>query len=220
MNKVKIIGKNTKNIKNILDKIIPNLEKRLKISVDFPVTIRLHDTRKSYDKQLGRSTYNWEVGNTSTNNNYLDIIHQDSFEKYSSHPKDDFLKILKHELSHIYIKGIVQKNTIPTWLNEGLAMYLADQTTQYEKRGFFIENNYLSKISTEYGWNKYSNYSAYDYACLFVGYLVKRYSLNKIIELLKKLKLNYSYNTFDKIFTDIFDKNLEMVEKDFVGSLK
>lgn len=220
MSNIKISGKKIKNVKDISDKITEDLKSRLGISPDFLITIRLHDTRKSYDKQLGRKTYDWEVGNTSTQNNYLDIIHQDSFEKHSSHPKDDFPKILKHELSHIYIREIAKNKTIPMWLNEGLAMYLANQIAQYKDKGFFIESDYLSKISTDYGWGKYSNYSAYDYSCLFVEYLINKYSVSKIIDLLKKMKSNYSYNTFDKVFVSIYNKNLKDIEKDFIETLK
>ena len=219
MDNVKIIGKNIKNTKNISDKVISDLEKRLGISIDFPIKIRLHDTRKSYNKQLGRKTHDWKVGNTSTNNE-LDIIHQNSFEKYSSHSRDDFSKILKHELSHICINSIIKGKSIPIWLNEGLAMYLADQMSKYKDKGFFIENNYLSKISTEYGWDKYSNYTAYAYSCLFVEYLVNKYTFKKTVELLRNLKYHYFYETFDKLFTHIFNQSLENIEKDFIKNLK
>ncbi len=219
MSKVQVLGKNIENTKIILDKIIPDIESRLGISTDFLIKVRLHDTRKSFDKQLNRKTSDWEVGNTSDKNE-IDIIHEDSFEKYSSHPRDDFPRILKHEISHIYINKISDGKMIPMWLNEGLSMYLADQMTQYRDKGIFVENDYLSKISTEYGWNKYSNYSAYAYSCLFVDFLINKYSLNKVVELVKKLKSNYSCNAFDKLFLSVFNKSLEDIEKNFVETLK
>ena len=218
MSKIKVLGKNTENTKNVLDSIIADIESRLKISADFIIIIRLHNTRKSFDEQLNRKTSDWEVGNTSQNNE-IDIIHEDVFEKVSSHPKEDFSKILKHEVCHIYINKITEGKMIPVWLNEGLSMYLADQMTKYRGKGIFVENGYLSKISTEYGWNKYSNYGAYAYSCLFVEFLVNKYSLNKILELLKKLRSSYSYIFFRKSFSSVFNKDLEDVEADFVEVL-
>jgi len=219
MSKIQVLGKKIENTKIILEKMISDIEGRLEISTDFLIKVRLHDLRKSFDKQLNRKTFDWEVGNTSAQNE-IDIIHEDSFEKCSSHPKDDFSRILKHEISHIYINKIAERKMIPMWLNEGLSMYLADQIVQYRDKGLYIENDYLSKISTEYGWSKYSNYSAYAYSCLFVDFLTKKYSLNKIIELLKKLNLNYSRNTFDKLFVSIFGKSLEDIEKNFIETLE
>ncbi len=73
MSKVQVLGKNIENTKIILDKIIPDIESRLGISTDFLIKVRLHDTRKSFDKQLNRKTSDWEVGNTSDKNE-IDIM--------------------------------------------------------------------------------------------------------------------------------------------------
>ena len=218
-NKVNIIGKNIESTRVILGEIIFDLEKKLGISMDTTITVRLHNGRESYDKQLGRETLDWEVGNTSTNNE-IDIIHEDFFEKCTSHSIEEFPKILKHEISHIYINKITKGKMAPMWLNEGLAMYLADQMPKYRDNGFYIEEKFLPKISTEYGWNKYSNYSAYNYSCLFTEFLINKYSLEKLLELLRDLRSTFSLNTFSELFEKIFCEKLENIENDFIRSLK
>lgn len=219
MNKLTITGskKGLKVIKKDGEKALAELENKLKISTDFPIVIRLHETRAKYEKQMGRKTEDWEVGNTSADNT-IDIIHPNSFEKHSSHPKSDFIKILKHEMVHIFMKKIAGESAIPLWLNEGITMYLADQVEKYKnQRGYYIEENYAAKLSTDFGWNTYSNYDAYRYACLFTCFLVEKYSLEKILKLLRSLNKNYYQPVFEKKFKKILGIELSEEEKDFAS---
>ncbi|MCR4322924.1 MAG: hypothetical protein NUV61_02455 [Candidatus Azambacteria bacterium] len=147
-------------IKKEAEKALASLENQLNMPVDFPVLVRLHESRAKYEKQLGRKTQKWEVGNTSANGT-IDIIHPNSFKKYASRPKSDFVKILKHELWHTFAKRIAGKSAIPCWLNEGMAMCLANQADQYQnRRGYYIEEGFAVKLSTAHGWNTYANYDA------------------------------------------------------------
>ena len=217
---IKISGDNTDFVEKEAQKMVADIENRLKISVDFNVDIQLHNSRESYNRQLGRDTKDWEVANTDTDNNKIDILHPDTFEKESSHNKKEFLLILKHEISHLFINKLAQNKAVPKWLDEGLAMYLADQLSQYKKIGLYTEEDFLSKISTQHGWDQYSSYSAYEYACLFVDLLISQYSLNKIKELISLLGKNYYYSHFQKIFKKIFGKSIEQLEEEFINEIK
>ena len=44
------------------------------------ITIRIHKTKKDFNKQLGRNTLDWEIANASYNNE-IDILHQPHLRK-------------------------------------------------------------------------------------------------------------------------------------------
>ena len=167
--------------------------------------------------KLGRQTADWEVGNTNNNKNEIDILDPDAFEKQSSHPRDDFFPILEHEIVHIFTAMISDGKAVPFWLNEGLSMYFAQQKKQYFAKGLYIEDHYVSKLATRHGWNTYSNGDAYRFSCLFVNYLIKKYSLEKVLILLRTLDKAYYQENFEVKFKNIFGISLLEVEKDFVG---
>lgn len=205
-------------IKREVKKAITDLESRLHTPADFPVVIRLHESRAKYDRQIGMKTPGWHVGNTSADGS-IDLLHPNSFEKHSSHPKSDFIKVLKHELWHAFVKKIAGAAAIPVWLNEGLAMYVAGQDVQHKnQQGYYIEENFAAKLSTEHGWNMYVNYSAYRYACLFTCFLAEKYSLEKLLKLLRSLNKNYYHLHFEEKFKEIFGISLSEAERDFVSA--
>lgn len=213
-----INGKITKTLEKEVLSVIDELEAKLGIKLDFIIQVRFHKSRTSYEKQLEKhNTQNWEVGNTSENNE-IDIFHPDVFEDESSHKREDFLKILKHEITHIYIKKLANSKAVPMWLNEGLAMYLAGQVKQYRnKTGLYIETEYASKLSSPSGWNKYADHDAYRFACLFVNFLVTKYGLEPIIRLIKSIPQNYYRSSFEKIFNEIFKTTIAEAEEKFVN---
>lgn len=207
-------------IESEADQAIKDIEGILEIALPFALKIRLHNSRKDYEKCVNKyDTRDWEVGNTNSNNE-IDIFNPDIFEKESSHKKEDFPKILKHEIAHVYIRQLAGDRAIPMWLNEGLAMYLSDQVSQYTKKGgFYIESNYASKLSTQFGWDKYADYDAYEFACLFLGYLVKNYSIKKLVQLITSLDRNYYEPHFRIKFERIFNSTLEKLEVCFIDEL-
>ncbi|MBI5913169.1 hypothetical protein HY839_01870 [Candidatus Azambacteria bacterium] len=204
-------------IKKEVEKALADLGGQLHIPADFPIVIRLHESRANYEKRIGMKTPPWHVGNTSADGS-IDILHPNSFEKQSSHPKSDFIKILKHELWHAFAKKIVGAAAIPVWLNEGIAMYVAGQVDQYKnQRGYYIEENYVAKLSTEYGWSVYANHDAYKHACLFTSFLIEKYSFEKILGLLRSLNKNYYHPQFEEKFKEIFGISLSEAERNFAN---
>lgn len=188
----------------------------------FPVKILniivcIHDTRASYNKRLGKETEDWNIANAD-NNNRIDILSPKAFVKESCHPKTDFLPTLIHEFSHLFSFKLAGGNAIPLWLNEGFAQYVAGQDKK-TKEPIYIENNFCEKFGTLRGWDKYVNYSAYTISALFVRFLIKKYSLDKIKELISSLDKVYSYSRFEKIFFEVYQKELSEVEKLFIANL-
>jgi len=215
MKKISIIGKNNSSIEKDSVNTLSFLEGILKVELKHPVVVTLCSTRKDYEKKLGRKTQDWEVGNTNIND--IHILHPDSFEKYSTHKKDEFQSILKHELAHIFIGQLSGGKTIPMWLDEGLANYLAGQVDKYSNgQPIYAETNFIEKLSTNYGWDQHSSYSGYSYSCLFVDYLIKKSNIDQVLELISKSKKMFSIQTFESIFKEVFKSTLSDEEQIFI----
>lgn len=182
------------------------------------VIIRIHKTRKDFNKQIGRDTREWEVANAS-HTNEIDILHQEALEKYSSHSRDEFLPILEHEIAHLFIDQLSDGNAVPRWLDEGLASYVSGQYKNVKKQNNYIIDDFCEKLAISKGWDDYSSYCSYQIASLFVQFLVEKYSLDKIIRMIILLDKNYYYPNFKKIFQKIFNKNIKSVEKEFIKQI-
>ncbi|NUQ57744.1 MAG: hypothetical protein HUT38_04665 [Candidatus Paceibacter sp.] len=178
--------------------------------------VRVHNNKKDFNKQIGRETESWHVA--SATKGEVDIMHFDAFEKETSHKKEDFLPILKHEITHLFIEKITRDKAVPKWLSEGLSSYVSKQYKNI-KHPVYVEENFCEKLGTPAGWDKHSNYYAYNTAALFVGFLAEKYSLNKLIELLSNINKNYFYPDFIKKFETVFGKTLNETEKIFVNEI-
>lgn len=187
--------------------------------IDVPgININIHEKRTDFNKKLKRETAEWLVGNASYNRNEINILSPIALENESSHKKSEFLQLLKHEFVHLFINKLAKGNAVPMWLNEGLASYVARQHKNY-KRNIFIEKDFCKKLSTPKGWNDNINYLAYQISSLFVSFLIKKYSLNKIMELISSLDKNYYYPNFKEIFFNVYKKELGEVEKLFIKEI-
>jgi len=182
------------------------------------MSILFHTSRSSFDKSLGRKTQVWEVGNTSRDNK-IDIIHPDFFAKVSSHADLEFDQILAHEIAHIFINRLASGNQVPFWLNEGLAMNIAGQVDRYKtgSDSMFIEERFTSHLATKQDWDERVDFGAYKIACLFTAFLIEKFTLNKILELITKTEKNYYAPHFEESILRIFGKSISNLEKDFVS---
>jgi hypothetical protein len=179
------------------------------------IDIKIHKTRKEFDKECQQRSREWVVANA--NNGRINILHPDAFEKESSHPREEFLLVLKHEFTHIFLELLSSGHMIPRWLNEGLANHIADLKRPQDN--LFIEENFCKKLGTSKGWDENVNYFAYQTAQLFVSFLVKKFSVKKVIKLISGLEKNYYYESFNKSFTKLMGKSLEEVESEFIKEL-
>ncbi|HPT08351.1 MAG TPA: basic secretory protein-like protein [bacterium] len=179
------------------------------------VIVRVYKTRDEFNKQLGMETADWLVANTSGNSE-IDILSPLSMEKESSHNKSEFLQILKHEFTHLFVNSLANGKSVPKWLNEGLAAYVAKQH-QNENSPVYFEENFCQKLSTPADWDNNVNYGAYTVAALFVKFLVDKYSIVKINQLLRSLNNAYYYPDFKNIFFSVYGKELDQMEKLFIN---
>src|SRR3989344_4222308 len=108
-----------------------NIKKALKKVSDFfddelpEIKINFIETREQMNKIWGRSTPEWVVAKTDEDGK-IHIFKKEAFEKVSPHPKEDFSKVLTHEITHAYTKNKFGL-TFPMWLNEGISYVVAEQ---------------------------------------------------------------------------------------------
>lgn len=203
------------------------LEKEAKKAFDFvnaifstklsDVKVNIYSNRLEFDKHLKMKTPDWLVANTSDNNE-IDILSPLAMESESSHSKSEFLQILKHEFTHLFVESLAKGKAVPKWLNEGLAAYVAAQHRKIIKP-IYIEDNFLQKIDTERKWNNNIRYGAYEISAMFVYFLIKKYSIEKLKQLLKLIDKNYYYPNFKKTFFKVYSINLNEVEKMFIEKI-
>ncbi len=187
-------------------------------NIDIPTLyIHIFDTRQEFNKEIKRDTPEWLVANAS-NNNLINILSPFAFEKESSHKKKEFIQVLTHEISHLFIHELSMGNAVPKWLNEGLASYFAGQHKD-KKEVIYIEEDFCKKLGTPRGWNDNVNYDAYTIASRFVSFLIKEYSFNKIRELITLLNKNYNYSNFKDIFFEVYKKDLSEMEMLFIKDI-
>ena len=98
--------------------------------------------------------------------------------------KNDFYKIITHEISHIYYSKIIPSGK-PYWLNEGIAIYIAGQKIPKSKNKKGIRDYFDSFDEGIYS---------------FAGKEVKKIGINKTIKIAKKFKnTDQSLKSFMKI---------------------
>jgi hypothetical protein len=181
------------------------------------ITVRIYASRAEFNKYLGKETPDWHVANAS-NNNEIAILSPLAMTKESNHKSDEFLPILKHEFAHIFIYNTSKGKSVPKWLNEGFANYIARQN-QVLNRSIYIADNFIQQIDTPKNWDENVNYDAYNIAALFFRFLVNKYSMAKIIKLLQSIDKHYYYPNFEKTFHEIYGVNLSEVGKEFIKNI-
>lgn len=92
-------------------------------NVDVDIKIETINTREEMDNLSGYKTPDWLVGKVKEGKIY--IFSKEVYERVSSHKLDDYEKVLKHEIVHLFIHKSFGKG--PAWFDEGVASILAEQ---------------------------------------------------------------------------------------------
>jgi len=108
---------------------------------------------------------------------------------------DELTRVLSHEFTHALVSQLTHR--CPVWLNEGLAEYFSRE--EVPDIGQVIPLNQLEHSFPVAPVRAVA--AAYAESHAAVDYLIGRYSLNDVIDLLKKLD---SGMMFDEAFEDVF----------------
>lgn len=219
MLKIIYTGEDAEKVKKDIQKAFDFVEKIFPVKIS-NITVRVHSTRVAYDEKLKRKSPDWEIADASVKNG-INILSPSAFEKESPHDKREFLPVLKHEFTHKFITklaGGLEWRSIPRWLDEGFAQCVSGQDKMSSLKPKDIEKNFSKKMATGIGWFKKVNLS-YATSSLFVRFLIKKYSIEKIKELISSLEKVYNFSRFEKIFFKVYGKELAEMERLFIEDL-
>jgi len=143
----------------------------------------------------GRETEKWFVG--AMKNNSIYIFHPDVFAQVSSHPEEKFWETLKHEYCHAYYTQITKMH-YPFWLNEGLASHLSGKK-------IFLSDGYRDKLLNVFDYFDKMDKDGYMIGQYWVEYLLQNFGKDKLVELIKNIKLGADNAKFSELFFNIYD---------------
>jgi hypothetical protein len=157
--------------------------------------------RETIDNLKGYKTEDWVVGWASNNNDRdVYVLDKDNYTKESRHKYSDeeYFRLIKHELAHLFFRRVSGFKSEPHWLNDGVCTYLSGQIPDKEIR----LHSFLEHYSK-------SGPSVYTEGGLAVKYLVEKYGKTKLLELIKSLKNVNSEDEFKKAFEKIYGFELD-----------
>ena len=189
MNKV-LIGEVTE----FLSKCKIELDSWFEIDLPMPELIVLHsaqDVAEIWDMKLGDDL---PIAWADTGRQKLYMLQWDEAEKLRQKMPYDFWTILKHEYVHFYWHAIVG-TTMPIWMNEGLACYLAGQTFVLK------DKNMIFNIRDYFDDN---TFNAYAVGYVGVNYLIEKFGKETLLEFLKQLS-DIVVSTTKKIPVEAFE---------------
>jgi hypothetical protein len=199
--------KKDKLVEKLYNESMQELDKFFKINwtINTPVLIIVPDRRK-FDEIYNKKTENWLVGwNTGK---FIFILDRKNFEKESCHKysKENYKKLIKHELCHSFCDALSYRKFYPMWFSEGVAIYLSGQIKEKMRPKKFKDFlRFYNKIEKE----------MYNESGFVVELLIKKFGREKIINLIKALNNVNSEKDFEKEFKKIykFDLNYKNVNK-------
>lgn len=154
--------------------------------------IYLVPDRKTFDNLKGYKTEDWVVGSTLNSRDIFYVLSPDNYEAESNHKYSDgeYSRLIKHELSHLFQKQLFDSYK-PVWLTEGLAVYTSGQLEVKKKPVKFTK--FLSFFSQ-------GGSGVYDESGFAVDILIKKFGKKKFLNVLKKIEVPFTKETFYKYF--------------------
>jgi hypothetical protein len=180
-----------------MEKILEEINQELGLFFNFKAEqplLFLVDSRKDMDLIWGKKTESWFVGAFKQGNIY--ILNPDIFEKESSHRKEEFVQILKHEYCHAYYTQLTNGHS-PSWLNEGLACFLSGKK-------LILKDDYKDKLLNIFSYFKNVNADVYRVGQYWVQFLLKKFGKKKFISLIKAMRLISDEQQFADKFYEIY----------------
>ena len=174
--------------------------------IEVTIIDSLEEFLEIYKKEYKSNPPEYVVG-FATSNGRIFILNKKLFEN-RGHLTEEFEKVILHELSHIFVRRILDPKYTFMWIQEGLCQYLAFKDKEF-KISKFID---FRKIETKENWKKFP---AYQQSAAFFKFLSENYGFEKIIQFIKLIKQKGEYKAFNELFGDFKE-----VQEKFLKSLK
>ncbi|MCM1026676.1 MAG: hypothetical protein NC432_09580 [Roseburia sp.] len=127
-----------------------------------------------------RETYQeWMVGNTDLSRKRLCILSPGARNNRSQSYTDYLVRVILHEVVHIVFDRLCDPEKCEIWLAEGIALYCAGQIDlSYVSETECPRVADISGIGNEIG---FADNGGYDYAGVYVWYLIQRYGMEQFL---------------------------------------
>jgi hypothetical protein len=157
-------------------------------------SIILFEDRETLDELKGSKTDNWNVGFATNNKIYL--LNRENYEKESCHKYSDeeYKKLLKHELVHLYYDIFSRGAHYPRWFDEGLAVFLSGQ----------LGNKNLEKFEKFLDYFEKRGDNLYTEGGFAIKILIENFGQEKIFELIKNISSLQTEEKFNLKFKEIY----------------
>lgn len=168
-------------IKTSIKDKLPELEDFYQLKIT-NLEIELIYSREEFNQIVGRDTPAWMVALSKPDKIY--IFSPKAVNDHSSHGKSGLGKTIVHELVHMF-NDRINKN-LPLWLDEGMALYLADQKKEQD---FSKENwNYFLKhhLSSRDDVDDFAAHEGYKISYKLVKRILERHGKDKLMSILKE----------------------------------
>lgn len=173
----------------------------------FIEVLPLEKFKRLYKLEKGRKPQQFVVGSVLRNERII-LLDKDDFEK-CNHKKNEFEKVITHELTHMFIRRILWPKKISVWIEEGICHFLSFGDCPSRIKQIYDFN----ELKTSEGWRKKH---AYNQSKEFFRKLSNEFGDKKIVEFIKKIKRG----TEEQSFKEVFGKDLNKFQKAFTSNLK
>lgn len=180
------------------------------------VSLVLLYTRQEMDDLSGHETPPWLVGRADQPaQNQICIFSPKVFEQVSNHKKNEFKKILCHEIAHLFTAAI-HRGYKPQWIDEGLACFVAGQINLSSNSCIIFNPQTIFQLGTSKQWSKNvakPSIQGYWHSFRAVSYLIKKYDKLQLLYFLSSLGDRCSNKIFYKKFRNVYNKDFLEVMK-------
>ncbi len=172
--------------------------------VDDTPNVVVLSNRKEIDAFYGCKTESFVVAFGKPGNlRNIYLLDNEKIEQESSHKKysdEEYSRLVKHEICHLFYMSISKSNFRPVWLTEGVSIYLSGQ---------LAENKPVKKFSDFIEFYACGGGGVYKEAGEAVKLLVENYGKDKLLNLIAQSKEIRSKEDFDKLFKEIYAFDLD-----------
>jgi hypothetical protein len=160
-------------------------------------------SRREINQFYGDETEGWVVAFAKRRTVF--ILDRKKYAKESTHKysRETYGMTLKHELGHLFYEILSQGNNKPSWLNEGLQLFVAGQL-KFKKP--------IETFSNFIGYYAKFSKGVYEESGFAVQFLFKKFGKEKLINLIKSLNKIHSEKDFKIIFKKIYGFELNYKE--------
>jgi hypothetical protein len=185
------------------------MEEFFRSRISSPVNILLSSSVSDYRKSTGLQIPEWSAAVALPDRRLIILKPADYFDPES------YTTSLLHELAHIYLADKLRDNSIPLWINEGVAMYLSKKTLNWNENTIagnaVVGNNLLSfyEIDELIKFKAGLAQIAYIQSFLSIQYFLKQYGEEELKNMLDSAAKGIEVRDYIKLQLGLEYEDLE-----------